>query len=62
MQVCFELETPNGTIKLEQKDDLTFRVTYGQQILDHLLYNRAALELGACIMHSKACEDLLNSE
>lgn len=62
MQVCFELETPNGTIKLEQKADKTFRVTYGLQVIDNLLYNKAALELGACIMHSKACEGLLNSE
>lgn len=62
MQVCFELDTPNGTIKLEQKADKTFRVTYGLQAIEPLLYDQAALELGACIMHAKACEGLLNNE
>lgn len=57
------LEIPDREIKLEQRGPDRFRVTYSKQVEDNLTYDKAALELGAAIMHSLACDGLLdNSE
>ena len=68
MKICLEIHTTSQLvlthpIKLEQHEDRNklFRVTYGKQVRDHLLYDDAATELGACLMHALACEGLLDN-
>lgn len=49
-------------VKLEQHtDDLTFRVTYGNEVVDRLSYEDAARNLGECVMHALACNGKLQS-
>jgi hypothetical protein len=56
---CFE----TGSVKLVQNGVDKFTVVYGKQVRAGLSYSAAALELGACIMHERACEGGLdNSE
>lgn len=52
----------NGwAISLTQLGD-KFRVVYGKQITDDLSYAQACAELGASIMHSLACEQLITND
>jgi hypothetical protein len=59
-----------GLVKLEQRTDLTFKLTYGQNTHPHsgergdghLTYHEAAAELGRCIMHQIALEGKLSNE
>ncbi len=60
MKTCHEL--PDYAIKLEQRSDLSFRVTYGLQVKDNLNYSQAAAEYGLCLFHALACDDLLNND
>jgi len=39
----------------------SFTVVYGKQIKGKLTYGQAATELGACIMHSLACDGKLDN-
>jgi len=61
MRTCFEWGEGTLAITLEQRSDLTFRVTYGREVTDNLNYSRAAAVLGSCIMHALACEDVLDN-
>lgn len=67
MKTIFEIPPkPNypewWVIRLEQYKDGQdlFRVTYGKQVDTHLTYEKAALKLGAAIMHDAACNGKLN--
>lgn len=63
MRLC--LTVPNGTpwtVKLEQRANRLFRVTYGKQVDDHLTYSDAAAKLGQAIMHAAACEGRLDND
>jgi hypothetical protein len=60
--ICFQADNFAFPIKLEQnRKTLKFKVTYGLQIKDGLSYEKAALELGACIMHAAACNGKLDN-
>jgi len=63
MKLCIELtakpiDTP---VKLEQKANGKFKVTYGNHVRYDLSYGSAARELGECIMHSLACSGTLDA-
>jgi hypothetical protein len=60
-QLCFETEAAGFPIRLEQTGVDRFTVTYGKQIRRGLDYKRAALDLGAAIMHAAACEGKLDN-
>ncbi len=68
MRTCFETAMGDADmlklgygIKLEQRANGKFRVTYGKQVDDGLDYANAALHLGASIMHALACEGKLDN-
>jgi hypothetical protein len=64
MKTCWKMEGgPYSEIKLMQAGIDNFRVIYGQDPKgrERLTYNRAALALGAAIMHRMACEDELDN-
>ena len=48
-------------IRVTQHREKTFRVTYGQQVRDHLTYAEAAWALGECILHALACEGKIDN-
>lgn len=58
--VCVDLK-PAHDIILEQLGKDRFKVQYGLQVKAGLTYSQAAKELGACIMHSLACKDMLDN-
>jgi len=61
--VCFDLTDLAFPVTLTQQGPDKFTVTYGLQVRDKLTYTRAAMELGAAIMHALACDGKLdNSE
>jgi hypothetical protein len=59
---CLELNDIDSPIKLEQRANGTFRVTYGMQIKDYLSYVEAAHELGKYIFHALACASRLDNK
>ena len=61
MRTCFTFMDGAWPIKLEQSPDRKFRVSYGMQVKSGLSYSQAAMELGACLMHSAACEGDLDN-
>lgn len=48
-------------VRLIQTGIDSFTVAYGQQIKRRLNYGQAALEFGACVMHSAACAGRLDN-
>ena len=58
-KTCFEI--PERNIALIQDGVDRFTVRYFKQVKNGLTYNKAALELGAAIMHSLACDGLLDN-
>ena len=61
-RTCYKEEIINAfPITLTQQGIDRFTVIYGKQIKARLTYGQAATELGACIMHALACEDLLDN-
>lgn len=62
MKTCFELNSLAFPVKLEQRANRTFRVTYGKQVTDKLSYTQATQKLGAAIMHALACDGAVESE
>lgn len=58
MKTCFEHEN----IKLEQRTNKLFRVTYGLQVDDDLTYSQACEKLGEAILHDAACEGRLEND
>jgi hypothetical protein len=62
MKTCFEIEIAGIPVKLEQRANKTFRVTYGKQVNDHEEYFEASLSLGSAIFHALACEGKLDNE
>lgn len=54
---------PRGSqlIELRQQGVDRFSVRYGLQLKTGLDYGRAAAELGACIMHVRACDGVLDN-
>lgn len=67
---CFATGGPNpftgaprgsSLIELRQQGRDRFSVRYGLQLKTGLSYADAAAELGACIMHSLACDGLLDN-
>ena len=63
MKTCIEITDLAFPIKLEQSETgpQLFKVTYGKQIRHKLLYEEAAEELGAAIMHALACDGKLDN-
>jgi len=61
MKTCYETRIGGFGIKLQQHGRDSFRVTYGKQVDDGLDYGRAALKLGAAVMHALACEEKLDN-
>lgn len=57
MKLCFQFED----VKLEQNSKKLFTVTYGLQVNKNLSYNAACQELGTCLMHQAACNNLLDN-
>lgn len=64
-RICMEWGAPcfgnQFTVQLMQRGKDNFTVTYGKQVKEGLDYGKAALELGACIMHALACDGLLDN-
>ena len=60
MKTIIVVDTLDHEVKLEQRADGRFRVTYGKQVKDHLRYVEAAAEFGECVMHSAACIGVLD--
>ena len=59
---CFEYQAFAGyMITLTQTGIDRFTVQYGKQVKSNLTYAQAAAELGACIMHSRACDGVLDN-
>lgn len=58
---CFEIKGLEFPIKLEQRANKKFRVTYGQQVDDNLDYGAAAEKLGGGIMHALAIAGKLDN-
>jgi hypothetical protein len=48
-------------VQLTQTGIDRFTVRYGKQVKTALTYSQAAAELGACIMHSLACNEKLDN-
>lgn len=46
-------------VKLEQRANGKFRITYGKEVHDRLNYDEAAREYGYCVFHSLACASKL---
>lgn len=51
----------DNNVTLDQRGPDDFRVTYGQQVEDHLNYADAAMKFGQAIMHSIACKGILDN-
>ena len=51
-------------LKLEQSESKRgrFRVTYGKQVSNNLVYSEAAALYGECLFHALACAGLLDNE
>ena len=60
MHLVFDCVIGGFCIKLEQKNNKNFRLTYGEQIFENLNYTSATETLGECILHAKACEGLID--
>lgn len=62
MKLLIELkEGLDYPVKLEQKANKLFRVTYGKQVKDGLNYMKAAEEFGLCVFHSLSCAGTLDN-
>jgi hypothetical protein len=61
MKTCFEITTLAFPISLKQQGVDRFTVVYGQQVRKNLSYDKAALKLGAAIMHALACNGELDN-
>lgn len=48
-------------VRLIQTGKDRFTVVYGKQVKQGLSYGEAAAEYGACIMHSLACDGMLDN-
>lgn len=57
--LCFALH--QGFIQLRQNGIDNFEVRYGKQVKTKLTYGEACAELGAVIMHSLACDGLIDN-
>lgn len=60
-KICFQTSDGAFPITLYQTGRDRFTVVYGLQGKRDLDYSAAAHELGACIMHSAACEGKLDN-
>lgn len=61
-KLCFIYESESGsTVSLTQKGQDSFTVRYDQQVQPRLKYADAAMQLGAAIMHSAACDGILEN-
>lgn len=60
-RLCYTYENGAFPIELRQKKADNFTVIYGLQVKQGLSYNQAASELGSCIMHALACDDMLGN-
>lgn len=49
-------------MKQAETDEALFTITYGKQVIPHLKYQHAAIELGRCILHHLACSGQINNE
>ena len=69
MNICFSTGGANTfrgaksaqMIELQQTGFNRFTVVYGLQVKRGLHYDKAASELGACIMHLQACNGMLDN-
>lgn len=70
MKTVYETGGPNPAkpdqqmIKVEQSDGLgkLFKVTYSQQVKNHLTYDQACSAIGACILHMLVCNGTVDNE
>ena len=60
-KTCFATRIAGFDITLSQQGRDNFSVQYGSQLVQHIPYAEAALELGSCIMHALACEGKLDN-
>lgn len=59
---CITVKVPNQCeVTLHQVGKNNFTVTYGKQKTINLTYEKAAAELGECIMHAVACNHGLDN-
>lgn len=61
MNTCIELKDTAFPIKVEQRADKRFVVTYGLQVKRGLSYEQAAHAFGTAVFHALACDDKLDS-
>ncbi len=57
--VNFEGSGHQYAVSIKQTSKKRYTVTYGLQVRTGLSYSEAAKELGLCLMHSMACESLI---
>lgn len=56
MRTVYQTVIAGFPIKLEQRENGTFRVTYGKERRDRCSYENAAARLGEAIMHALQCD------
>jgi hypothetical protein len=63
MKIVFQLTDDQIAygIKLEQRADCTFRLTYGVEVRDHLNYGDAADALGRSMLHALSCDGKIDN-
>ena len=63
MHTILETTIPGQyTVRVEQRANGTFRVTYGADVTDHLDRIAAAEQYGHCVFHALECTGILNEE
>jgi hypothetical protein len=59
---CFATVIAGLQIAMYQMANGSFTVVYGKQKFTSMGYQKAAKELGECIMHALACDSKINNE
>lgn len=62
LKKCWRYEGLAFPIELRQTGNDDFHVIYGSQVKNNLSYERAADELGSCLMHALACDSLIDAK
>jgi hypothetical protein len=62
MNTVHEFKDGDYPVKLEQRANGKFRVTYGEQVSDQLNELEAAKEYGVCVMHSLCCAGKVDTD
>lgn len=62
MQLVHEFKDGDYPVKLEQRANGKFKITYGAAVYDDLDYAAAAKEYGECVFHSLTCAGKLDND